>query len=312
MPGEMIMSHRRAVVLVVLSTLGFGSMGLFASIAYASGVTPSSLLALRFVLASLLLLPLIWLKGWRLPRGRILAGYILMGVLYTAQSQSYFNALLFASSGLVALLVYVYPVLVTLLALVLGWEKADRKLLVLLAMASVGMAITLGGGQQGRAAGVVLALLAAAIYSVYILLGRQLSQSEQDTHPLAASVVILATAAIGNTGLALWHGISLPTSANGWLAVGMIALFSTALAIGFFLIGVKRIGAPQASILSTFEPVVTLAIGVAFLNESVSPNQLFGGFLVLLAVILLALRTPAKLTPMSGHVAEKSLRLFRG
>ncbi|MES2048415.1 MAG: DMT family transporter, partial [Pseudomonadota bacterium] len=110
------MSHHRAVVLVILSTLGFGSMGLFANIAYASGVTPSSLLALRFVLASVFLLPLVWLKGWRLPRAGNLAGYILMGTLYTAQSQSYFNALLYASSGLVALLVYVYPVLVTVLA----------------------------------------------------------------------------------------------------------------------------------------------------------------------------------------------------
>lgn len=287
------MSHRRAVILVLLSTLGFGSMGWFANIAYASGVTPSSLLALRFILASLFLLPVVWLKGWRLPRAGNLAGYILMGILYTAQAQSYFNALLYASSGLVALLVYVYPVLVTVLALLLGWEKADRRLFALLALACAGMAITLGGQQQGRAVGIVLGLMAAAIYSVYILLGRHLSQNEQDTHPLAASVVILATAAIGNTGLALWHGVKLPASANGWLAVGLIALFSTALAIGFFLIGVKRIGASQASIFSTFEPVVTLVIGAAILKESVNTSQIFGGGLVLLAVILLALRSPS-------------------
>jgi drug/metabolite transporter (DMT)-like permease len=286
------MSHRRAVILVLLSALGFGSMGLFANMAYASGVTPSSLLALRFVLASLFLLPVIWLKRWRLPRAGNLAGYILMGALYTAQSQSYFNALLYASSGLVALLVYVYPVLVTLLALLLGWEKADRRLFVLLLLASIGMVITLGDQQQGHAVGIILALMAAAIYSVYILLGRHLSQDAQDTHPLAATVVILATAAIGNTGLAIWHGVKLPASADGWLAVGLIALFSTALAIGFFLIGVKRIGASQAAIFSTFEPVVTLLIGASMLEESVSASQIFGGGLVLLAVILLALRSP--------------------
>ena len=183
--------------------------------------------------------------------------------------------------------------LVTVLALLLGWEKADRRLFALLALACAGMAITLGGQQQGRAVGIVLGLMAAAIYSVYILLGRHLSQNEQDTHPLAASVVILATAAIGNTGLALWHGISLPENAGGWLAVGLIALFSTALAIGFFLIGVKRIGASQASIFSTFEPVVTLVIGAAILKESVNTSQIFGGGLVLLAVILLALRSPS-------------------
>lgn len=298
------MSHRRAAVLVVLSTIGFGSMGMFASVAYASGVTPSTLLALRFILASLFLLPVVWIKGWRLPRGGNLAAYVLMGVLYTAQSQSYFNALLYASSGLVALLVYVYPVLVTLLALFLGWEKADRRLLALLALASIGMAITLGGEQQGRAAGIILALMAAAIYSVYILLGRHLSQTEQETHPLAATVVILVTAAVGNTGLALWHGYSLPASSSGWLAVALIALFSTALAIGFFLIGVKRIGATQASILSTFEPVITLLIGATILKETVSVSQIFGGGLVLLAVVLLALRVPNQQHSKSAPKAE--------
>lgn len=299
------MSHHRAVVLVILSTLGFGSMGLFASTAYASGVTPSTLLALRFVLASLLLAPLVWFKGWRLPRGAHLAGYVLMGLLYTAQSQSYFNALLYASSGLVALLVYVYPVLVTLLALMLGWEKADRQLLLLLVFASCGIAITIGGEQHGQAAGIALGLVAAAIYSVYILLGKRLSQSAQGSgqesgqmsHPLAASVVILATAACGNLGLALWDGVSLPGSVEGWAAVSMIALFSTALAIGFFLIGVQRIGASRASIVSTFEPVVTLAIGGLLLNEHISPTQMMGGALVLLTVILLARRKP-------GHPAE--------
>jgi drug/metabolite transporter (DMT)-like permease len=288
------MSYRRAVLFIVLSAIGFGSMGLFASAAYASGTTPSTLLALRFILACAFLLPLIWLKGWKLPRGKSLAAYIFMGLLYTAQSQSYFNALLYASSGLVALLVYVYPALVTLLALLLGWEKPERRLFVLLAVASCGIVITLGGEHQGSAAGVVLGLMAALIYSVYILLGRRLSLSADDTHPLASSVVILATAAVGNSLLAIWDGISLPGSLSAYFAIGMIAVFSTAMAISFFLIGVKRVGASQASILSSFEPVVTLVIGVVALNERVSMSQLFGGFLVLLSVLFLALRTPPK------------------
>lgn len=288
------MPHRRPLVLVLLSTVGFGSMALFASAAYASGVTPSTLLALRFVLATLMLAPVVWLKGWRLPRGRILAGYMLMGCLYTAQSQSYFNALLHASSGLVGMLLYVYPVLVTALALLLGWEKCGRRMLALMLLAVGGMAITLGGQLQGRPAGIALALLAAAIYAVYILLGKRLSHSPQEIHPMVACVVIMATAAVANTGLALWNGVALPAGAGAWLAVGAIALFSTAMAIACFLSGVKSIGAAQASILSTFEPVVTLGIGVALLGETVSASQLLGGALVLTAVVLLARRPRAR------------------
>lgn len=281
------MSHRTAVALILLSALGFGSMALFAKIAYADGVSPALLLALRFTLAAALLAPLVWLKRIRLPRGRALARCALMGLLYTLQAQSYFLALLHASSGLVGLLLYVYPVLVTLLALLFGWERPARRTLILLALAIAGMAITLGGALAGEALGIVFGLTAAAIYAVYILLGNRWSQ---DTHPLAAALVVLTGAALGNAALAATGGADWPRSAHGWLAIGAIALFSTALAITAFLAGIRHIGAARASILSTLEPVVTLGIGVALLGEAVSAAQLLGGSLVLGAVLLLARR----------------------
>ena len=281
------MSRRAAIILVLLSALGFGSIAMFAKIAYAAGVSPSLLLALRFLLAAALLAPVVWFKRIPMPRGRVLAGFALMGALYTAQSQSYFTALMYASSGLVALLLYIYPILVTLLALLFGWEKLNRRTLILLALATAGLAITLGGKLQGQPLGIGLGVLAAAVYAVYILLGNQLTQ---DTHPLAATLVVLSAAAIGNGVFAVAGGSSLPHTASVWLAIGAIALFSTVLAIAAFLSGIKRIGAAQASIISTLEPVITLVLGVALLDESISVSQLMGGTLVLVAVILLAQR----------------------
>ncbi len=281
------MSRRAAIILVLLSTLGFGSIAMFAKIAYAAGVSPSLLLALRFLLAGAFLAPVVWLKRIPMPRGRVLAGFILMGALYTAQSQSYFTALMYASSGLVALLLYIYPILVTALALLLGWERLNRRTLTLLALATAGLAITLGGKLQGQPLGIGLGLLAAAVYAVYILLGNQLTR---DTHPLAATLVVLGIAAIGNGAFAIAGGSRLPHSASAWLAIAAIALFSTVLAIAAFLTGIKRIGAAQASIISTLEPVITLILGVALLDESISVSQLIGGTLVLTAVILLAQR----------------------
>jgi len=281
------MSRRAAILLVLLSTLGFGSIAMFAKIAYAAGVSPSLLLTLRFLLAAAFLAPVVWLKRIPMPRGRVLAGFILMGALYTAQSQSYFTALMYASSGLVALLLYIYPILVTALALLFGWERLNRRTLTLLALATAGLAITLGGKLQGQPLGIGLGLLAAAVYAVYILLGNQLTR---DTHPLSATLVVLGTAALGNGAFAIAGGSRLPHSASAWLAIAAIALFSTVLAIAAFLTGIKRIGAAQASIISTLEPVITLVLGVALLDESISVSQLIGGTLVLTAVILLAQR----------------------
>jgi drug/metabolite transporter (DMT)-like permease len=281
------MQHRTAVALILLSALGFGSIALFAKIAYASGVSPAMLLALRFALAVAFLAPLVWWRRLRLPRGRALLGFALMGGLYTVQSQCYFTALLHASSGLVGLLLYVYPVLVALLAVAFGGERLDRRTSFLLALAVAGIAVTLGGDLQGEPLGIALGLLAAAIYAIYIVIGGRITQG---TDPLAATLVIMAAAALGNGATALAGDAGLPTGAAAWLATAAIALFSTAVAIACFLVGIKHAGPAQASIISTLEPVITICLGVALLGETVSVGQLTGGAMVLTAVIMLAAR----------------------
>lgn len=285
------MSRRSAIFLVLLSAVGFGSIALFARTAYAAGVSPTMLLAWRFLLAVAILAPVVWLRRLPMPRGRALAGFALMGALYTAQSQCYFTALMHASSGLVGLLLYIYPVLVTLIALAFGWEKMDRRMLVLLLIAIAGLAIMLGGHLQGRPFGIALGILAAAIYAVYITIGGRITQ---DTDPLAATLVVMITAALGNGAFAVAAGDAMPAGLHAWLAIAAIALFSTVIAICTFLVGIKYIGAPRASIVSTLEPVVTICLGVVFLGESVSPQQLVGGAMVLAAVALLAQRPKAE------------------
>jgi len=287
----MTISRRIAIALVLLSALGFGSMAIFAKIAYASGLTPTMLLTLRFGLAVALLAPVVWIMRVRLPRGRALAGFAFMGALYTAQSQSYFTALVHASSGLVGLLLYVYPVLVTVLAVALGWEKLDRRTVALLALAISGMAVMLGGDLQGTALGITLGLAAAGIYAVYIVIGGRLTQG---TDPLAATLVVMAAAAVGNGSIAVTSGAALPSDATTWLAILAIA-FATVVAIACFLVGIKYVGPAQASIISTLEPVITLCLGIALLGESASAGQLAGGAMVLAAVVMLANRPKQKM-----------------
>ncbi len=284
------LSRQSAIFLVLLSALGFASMAVFTKFAYRAGATPSVVLALRFGLAVLMLAPIVRLRRLPLPRGAALVGFVLMGLLYTLQSQSFFTALVYASSGLVALLLYFYPVLVTLLAAALGWERLDRRSAVLLALAIAGMFIMLGDNLEGQPLGIAFGLAAAGLYAIYILVGARVTNSGD---PLASTLVIMSVAALCNGALAYAGGGSLPTDPVAWAAIGAIALFSTVIAISCFLIGIRYIGASQASIISTAEPVITVCLGVALLGESVSPGQLAGGAMVLTAVVLLA-RRPAQ------------------
>jgi drug/metabolite transporter (DMT)-like permease len=76
---------------------------------------------------------------------------------------------------------------------------------------------------------------------------------------------------------------------RGWAAVLIIAVFSTALAIITFYLGVKEVGPSRAAILSAFEPVVTVALGVLVLKEALGFIQFTGIVLVLSAVVIINL-----------------------
>ncbi|HEY5762436.1 MAG TPA: DMT family transporter, partial [Rhodocyclaceae bacterium] len=80
----------------------------------------------------------------------------------------------------------------------------------------------------------------------------------------------------------------LPANGAGWLAVSAIAVLSTLVAILFFFVGLGRLGAADASTVSTLEPLATIALAAVFLDERLSAMQNGGGAILVAAVILIA------------------------
>ncbi len=273
------------ILLVTLSAAAFGTLAILARYAYADGMDVWTILSLRFSLAALVLAGMLAAQGKGWPRGRTLAQLVGMGAVgYVGQAYFYFTALNYASSGLVALLLYLYPTFVTLLSLVWLREAITRRKRVALVLATVGLALTVGP-EGGRMVGILLGVGAAAIYSVYIMVG---SQVMRRVSAIQSSAVIFASAGVVSTGLMLIEGPHLPASVAGWGAVGAIVMVATVLPGVTFLAGLHRIGASNAAMLSTIEPVVTVVLAALLLGEVVRPSTLLGGGLILGAVIILA------------------------
>jgi drug/metabolite transporter (DMT)-like permease len=285
--------RRRALgaLLVVISAAGFGAMPIFARRAYAAGVDLYGILLPRFVLAALLLGLIAWLCGSKLPRRRhILVLALLGGVGYVGQSMLYYSALHHATVGLVALLLYAYPFIVALLAALFLHERLGVRQVVALPVAAAGLALTIGGG-TGSPLGIALGLGSAVVYSLYIVGGTRVMRL---VDPLAASSIVCAAGATSMAAVALWRvanglPVSVPHDAAGAIPVALIALVSTVLAITAMLVGLKWLGASLTSVLSTLEPVVSVALGALVLHEAVSGLQAVGGSIVIGAAIWLAL-----------------------
>lgn len=273
--------------MVLGSATGFGTLAIFAKLAYASGLGTEQTLAFRFLLAAIGMLVLAAVIGQnplRLNRNQLVTLLALGGLVYTGQSLTYFVALRSLPASLVVLIAYIYPSLVV----VAGWLFLRRSVSkwhwIALAASFAGVAMLVGGTRFEFSWAVVLAIASPTIYTGYILIGERVMTS---VPAVAASAVIMSGAALAFCLLAaLNHELALPRNANGW-AVGIgIALFPTMLAISLFMAGLPRVGAARAALLSTVEPVITVLLAVVLLGDRLSAAQVGGGVLVLLAVIV--------------------------
>lgn len=279
-------SRLSGALLILLSAVCFGIMPLFGRVAYAAHADPHAILMGRFSIAALCLCALMLIKGESWPRGRVLVGLLLMGAIgYAGQSLCYFLSLQHASASLTALLLYTFPIIVTLIAAVWLHEPLTRRKIIALLLATGGLALTVGDALHGSLLGIVFGLGAAMIYSVYIAVGTKITPG---VGALASSAVVMAGASLSFFAATLFHPPAWPQQTAGWLAILAIGVICSVVAALAFFAGLARIGAGESAMLSTLEPVVTIALAAWLLDERMASQQWLGGAVIIAAVLMLA------------------------
>jgi len=271
---------------IAVSACSFAAMAIFAKTAYGSGAETMAVLLLRFGISALLMTVIMIAGKHRWPRGRNLLTLIGMGSLgYVGQSFCFFTALNYASAGLVALLLYLHPAMVSLAgSAFLGYRLTVRKFLAILA-ALGGTGLIVGGAASGSMLGILLGIGAAVIYSVYILVGSRMLEAET---PIAASTVIMLSATAVFAVLASFTRPAFPATPTAWLAVIGIALISTVVAMITFFAGLRHLSPGDASTISTLEPLVTVLLASLFLDEPLTAIKVTGGIIIVASLIVLA------------------------
>ncbi|MBB2915561.1 drug/metabolite transporter (DMT)-like permease [Streptosporangium becharense] len=273
---------RRGVVATLVSAAAFGLMPVFAFYAYGTGMSVTTLLAARFAIAAAVFLAWLGVRG-RLVRltGRqwaILA--LLGGVMYAAQSLLYFTAVERISPALAALLLYLYPGLVSVLSALVertrpGWSTVGPILVSL-----AGLALVVGRVEADLdVIGMLAAVGAAVAYACYIVLGSRVSAALSPA-VTTGYLSMFATGSFVVLGL-VTGGLDLGFAAVGWAWAATVALVSTVLAIVLFFVGATALGPVRASLLSMFEPVVAVVATWLLLGGSLTAAQLAGGAVVL-------------------------------
>ncbi len=278
----------KGLLLVLAAAFAYGTMPVLTKLAYAAGVTLPALLAYRFLLAAALFAVL----GWKAPaipwRQRLLLWAV--GSVFIGNALTYFTALQHTPAAIVSLLLYSYPVMVTLLAPLFGLERLRARGVAAALLAFGGCALTAAGASLSGVSvyGVTMTLLSAFIYAVYVIVSSRFSS---DIPAEVAAAHLSQACAVFFVIAGLVRGeLAVPATVTAWGLIAAIAVLCTVFALRSFLAGLALVGPARASVASSVEVLISIGLAVAVLGERVGAREVIGGVLILGAVALHNLR----------------------
>ncbi|WP_420994005.1 DMT family transporter [Cupriavidus sp. 30B13] len=267
----------RMVAAMVLS----GTIGWFV---VASGQPPVDVVFFRCLFGGVALLGTLALRrGWQPMRGADWGWLALGGVTLILNWLCLFSA--YAHSGIsVSTVVYhTQPFFLLLLAALFQREAIAPGRLAWLVLAFAGVVLITGlehgGAVRGVLAGVGLAMLAALLYAVTTMATRRLKgipAGQIAGLQMALGVVLL---------LPLAHPAVAGFGARTWGALLALGLVHTGVMYTLLYGAFQRLGVLSIATLSFIYPLVAIAIDVVVFGVVLTPLQLAGMAMILLAVV---------------------------
>ena len=283
------MTARRSttsLVSVVLLVLAWGST--FAAVKVGLDSAPPVLFGgLRSVLGGAVMVVLAFMRSGRPALRETWPMYAVLTLLnvvlfFTLQTL----AILELPSGLAAVLIYLQPVLVGVLAAPLLGESLTGSKIAGLLLGFAGIVVVSAGAFSGHASllGVGYAVAGALIWALGTIAFKQYA-GRVDVW-WAVAIPFLVGGVVLTAGGAAVEGVSIDWSGEFVTAFVYAALVGTAMSWSLWFGLVSSGDAGRAASYIFFVPLVSLVIGAVFLHESLGLSLLIGAALVILGVYL--------------------------
>ena len=203
----------------------------------------------------------------------------LAAVTLAAHWLALFAAYKRAPAGTVILIVYLAPLGVGALSPRLLGERISRVTVAALALATVGFCLVAAPTVRAAGtAGLILSLLAAALFVVLILVSKPLAAAYGGLRlafiELAGAGVVLVPVAVASA----W-----PAPAAGWWWIVVLGVVHTALGIALYLGVLAEVPATHVGILGYIEPVAVVVAAWIWLGQRPALLTAVGGLLVVAA-----------------------------
>ncbi|HEY89983.1 MAG TPA: DMT family transporter [Thermoflexia bacterium] len=283
-----IKRRRTGIYSGLLASFLLGWAPILGKLAYRAGVDSITLAALRTVVAALLLLTgyLIFWRKQLLIKWPALLGCLLVGSINGIGSIFYYNGLVRLDAAPASLLSTLYAVWVVIFLAASG-QKITRLTLLRLGVSLVGaffVTAPWGAANPADYLGIMLMIASAAINGWYIVMGQWVLSDV----PAGSATLYIITGMALTVSLA-WGintGGELPIiSRSGWLTIVALGCTTVAARLAMFF-SMERLGGVQTVILNLMEMVISLALAMLLLRETLSGLQWIGALLMLVSVFL--------------------------
>lgn len=285
--------------MALISAASFSTLGLFVKLVYAEGFSVPQALAWRFSVAALLLWSITLARGsWRRPL-RDYRDAVLLGLTgFAPQAGMFFMAVRYLDPGLASLLLYLYPSFVVIFGALFMHVVPRKAQVAAVILSLIGCAMTLWTRGSYPLIGYFWGLSVAILYAGYLVLSEKIV-SRLD--PLFATTNLMSAAALVYWIITLASGtVRFPGSATTVLGILGIGTLATVVPILTLFAAIRRIGAADASLVSTVEPLFTIVLSAVLIGERLTGMQLAGGAVILGAVLVLNMKDPIPRVPRLG------------
>lgn len=273
----------------IISAVSYAMNPLGALFLYEENLHPVSVLFYRFLLGTgiLAVIMLVQRRSFAVKLGelKVLA---LLGVIFAVSSLTFFESFRYLGGGISATIVFMYPVLVALLMAVFFKERLTVATGGAILM-TVGGIMLLYKGDDGSVLstfGIVLALLSALAYAIYIVVVNRSALGMSSVKlTFYAMLFCLFT-------ILLWSFVGdMPlqplTTPSQWFYASLLGLVPTVISLLCMTMAIHYIGSTPTAVMGALEPVTAVLIGYFIFGEPLTSRLLLGVVVVLAAVLLI-------------------------
>lgn len=279
------MTRRSANILLLLCTMFWGMSYVLNKIV-GSSVPPLEVMALRYIIAAAICVPLFF--GRLRHATRRTWGYgIILGLIAFISCTAIFYGLLVTEASTAAFLTSTAFVFVPFIQTVRHRHLPEPIVVLCTIMAAVGIALLSLKDGLHLSAGALLCLAGGVLYAVFIILTDVFTQKESGI--LLGVVQLIVMAILGTATTLLLTAPVLPHGFAEWSAILVLALFCSAFAF-IAQPSAQAFTTPEnTALIFSMEPVFGAFYAFLILGERLAFQGLCGAALVLASVVLISL-----------------------